>query len=304
MDSNLVFHYTSIDALRSLIESVEKSKYSDSFLFRASNILYMNDPNEFVYGRKVFIRTLIKIEDELDVKECHRISSLWKDEPYKDEQKMDAEYIQYLQKSKNIPYVLSFSLLEDSLPMWLNYGNGGRGVCLAFQDNRNQPIKQRRTDNGESVYESFYTSDVHYDNIDKDSWLYQMLFDTIKDYKRDLQEGYSDNMKDAYFDALIQYAAPFIKTRHYMNEYEVRLSKTVGFHHYNNPSITKFRCNRLGNLIPYIDIEVNVDQLKYIIIGPLVDFNLTKLAIDMMADRYLNETKIDVRPSNVKYREY
>ena len=37
MDDIYVYHYTSIDAFRSLIESVEKSKYNDNFRFRASN---------------------------------------------------------------------------------------------------------------------------------------------------------------------------------------------------------------------------------------------------------------------------
>lgn len=303
MGNSYVYHYTSIDAFRNLIESVDKSKYKDSFLFRASNILYMNDPNEFYYGRRIFIKTLVDIEEELGIEENHRISSLWIGKSYDDEQKKDVEYIQYLQKSKEIPYVLSFSLLEDSLPMWLNYGDGGRGVCLAFEDTRNHPLRRRKTNKGDIVYEDFYTSDVHYDNIDKDSWLYQMLCDTIADYKKDIQNGYSDNMKDAYFDALIQYAAPFIKTRHYSNESEVRLSQTIRLHHIGEDHVSKFRCNKLGNLIPYIDVEINVNQLKYVILGPLVNYNLTKLALDMMADRYL-PNQIDIKPTKVQYREY
>lgn len=298
-----VYHYTSIDAFRSLIESVGKSKYNDSFLFRASNILYMNDPNELYYGRRVFIRTLVEIEEKLDINDNHRISSQWIGKSYEEEQLKDEEYIQYLQKNKDIPYVLSFSLLEDSLPMWLNYGNGGRGVCIAFQDNRNQPLRRRKTDYGEAVYESFYTSDVHYDKIEKESWLYQMLCDTMVDYKKDIQNGYSDSMKDAYFDALLQYAAPYVKTIHYKNECEVRSSKTIGPSFIGDANMVSFRCNKHGNIIPYIDVEINVDQLKYVILGPLVDYSLTKLALDMMADRYL-ANKFEIKPSKVQYREY
>lgn len=304
MGNNYIYHYTSIDAFRSLIESVERSKYHEAFLFRASNILYMNDPNEFYYGRRIFIKTLVCIEEDFGIDEKHRISSLWIGKSYDDKQKKDVEYIHYLQKMHEIPYVLSFSLLEDSLPMWLNYGDGGRGVCLAFEDNRNQPIRHRKTNKGDVVYEDFYTSDVHYDIIDKDSWLYKMLCDIIADYKQDIQNGYSESMKDAYFDALIQYAAPFIKTRHYRNECEVRLSQTIRFHHIGEEKkVSMFRCNKLGNLIPYIDVEINVDQLKYVILGPLVNYDLTKLALDMMADRYL-PNKLDIIPTKVQYREY
>ena len=302
MKKGIVFHYTSIDALRCLIDSVSKSKHKDSFLFQASNILFMNDPNEFYYGRKILVRTLREIEDELGVLDEWRLSSLWSGNTLEEEKRKDIEYVQYLQNMKEIPFVLSFSLLEDSLPMWLNYGNHGKGVCLALQDNREQPYLYRDTVQGKLPYESFYTSDVFYDEIDKDSQLYKILYNTIKDYKDDIASNSLDN-RDAYFDALLQTAVPFIKTMHYKSESEVRVSKTIRFHHYGEKNVAKFRCNKWGNLIPYIDEEININQLKYIIWGPLVDFNLTKLAIDMMIGNVLNK-KIDILASNIQFREY
>ena len=301
MNSNLVFHYTSINALKSLIESIEISKEKDCLLFRASNILFMNDPNEFVYGRKIFLKTIVEIEDKLDIKNKYRLSSKWIGKTPEEEKVKEAEYMRYLQKIKEIPYVLSLSKLEDSLPMWLNYGDGGKGVCLVFQDNRNQPLKRRMTRNGEEVYVSFYTSDVHYDSIGRESELYGLLYDTLKDYKKDIQKGCADN--DAYFDTLIQYAAPFIKNNHYRNECEVRMSKTIGSLNPSNEYKAKFRCNKYGHIIPYIDVEINVDQLKYIILGPLVNFELTKMALGLMAERYIGKDIIII-PSKVQYREY
>lgn len=298
MNNSLVFHYTSIDALRNLIESVEKSLNKDAFLFRASNILYMNDPNEFTYGRKIFVKTLLEIEKELAIPEEYCLSKQWVGITPEEEKQKDKEYIKYLQRTKGLPYVLSFSLLEDSLPMWLNYGNKGRGVCLAFQDNREQPIERRSDGN---VYETFYTSDVYYDSIQKNSSLYNLLIDTMKEYKNDIQDG--NKFGESYFEVLLKYVAPFVKTTHYRSECEVRVAKTIDFDYRQNEKVSKFRCNSMGNLIPYIDVEINIEQLKYIILGPLVDFELTKLAINMMTNRYCNR-EFNIAPSSIQYRDY
>lgn len=298
----MVYHYTSVDTLRCLIESVPKSKFKDSFLFQASNILFMNDPNEFIYGRRIFIKALKEIEDEICIPNDSSLSTLWSGNTPEEEKIKEKEYIQYLHNLKEIPYVLSFSLLEDSLPMWLNYGDCGRGVCLAFQDNREQPFRFRKTKQGKQPYVSFYTSDVYYNDLDKTSGLYNMIYDIVKDYKGDLEHGELNN-RNSYFDALIQYVAPFIKTLHYKSESEVRVSKTIAFHHFGETNVTKFRCNKYGNIVPYIDIDINVDQLKYVILGPLVNFDLAKQALDMMAEIFLDR-KIEIRHSEVEYREY
>lgn len=299
----MVYHYTSIDALRCLIKSVEESKYKDSFVFRATNILYMNDPEEFIYGQKIFVDTLKRMEKELGIDDEYRISNEIQNYPIRKETINGQNELDIKELMQSLPYVISFSTLEDSLPMWLNYGNGGKGVCLAFQDNRDQPLRKRITQDGEMIYDSFYTTDVHYREINKNSWLYQTIYDIMKDYKKDVEAGSYHDWKDSYYKALVETAAPFIKTTYYENEQEVRVSKTLGFDYFNSQNAVEYRCNSTGNIIPYINIEIPVAQLAYIIIGPLVNYNLTKIALEMMADSYLNKI-IDIRPSNVKYREY
>jgi len=299
----MVYHYTSIDSLRCLIESVKKSKYNDCFVFRATNILYMNDPEEFLFGQKIFNKTLRRIEKDLGIQKDLCFSNESINYPLNEEWIRGNTYI-FNKKMKDVlPYVISFSTLEDSLPMWLNYGDGGKGVCMAFLDNRNQPLKFRETPEGRKIYESFYTSDVHYDKIKKNSWLYQTLFDIVKDYKEDINKGLSMNMKDAYYDALVQISAPFIKTKYYENEHEVRIAKTIGYDYFNKENVVEFRCNIKGNIIPFIGVEIPISQLAYIILGPLSDFRLTHMAFDLMTDEFL-KNKIDIRYSNVQYRNY
>lgn len=299
----MVYHYTSIDALRGLIESVNKSNYNDCFVFRATNILYMNDPEEFFYGQKIFVDTLKSMEKELKIDDKNCISNEILNYPIREDTINGKKEVDLKNLMQSLPYVISFSRLEDSLPMWLNYGNGGKGVCLAFQDNRDQPLRKRVTQEGEMIYESFYTSDVHYREINKDSWLYKTIFDIMKDYKEDVEAGLYLDWKDSYFKALVETAAPFIKTTYFENEQEVRVAKTVGYDYDKSHYTIEYRCNSNGNIIPYINLEIPVSQLAYVITGPLVNYELTKLALEMMSDSYLNK-KFDIRHSSVRYRNY
>lgn len=300
MGNNIVYHYTSIDALWHLIESIKDSKNKDCFIFRATHIMFMNDPQEFIYGQKILRDVFFEIENELEIDDEHRLSGIW-DKAEKDSQNKDMSLLNYLKNNTEIPYVISFSRLEDNLPMWLNYGNSGKGVNLVFEDNRNQPYKVKIINGKRIPYENFYTSDVYYRDLPKDSSLYKLILDTIILYKNDIKDGYTD-MKGPYLDALIQIAAPLIKTSFYENEKEVRVFKSVGYGIFENVEKIHFRANSNYNLIPYIDVEIPHNQLKAVRIGPLANYELTRMALDLMKKKY--NLQFDIIPSEVQYREY
>lgn len=299
----MVYHYTSIDALRGLIESVKKSKYNDCFVFRATNILYMNDPEEFIYGQKIFVDTLKSMEKELSIDDKNCISNEILNYPIREDTIKGKKEVDLKELMQSFPYVISFSALEDSLPMWLNYGNGGKGVCLAFQDNRDQPLRKQVIQEGGMIFDSFYTSVVHYREIPKESWLYKTIFELVKGYKHAIESNPHPEWKSPYYKALVQIAAPFIKTPYYESENEIRLAQTIGYDFEKKQYAIEYRSNFNGNIIPYINVEIPVSQLAYVITGPLVNYELTKLALVMMSDSYLNK-KLDIRPSNVRYRNY
>ncbi len=292
--NRFVYHYTSIDVLRCLMESVMKSRNHDSYRFYASNILYMNDPNEFVYGSKVFLRTLKQIEAELEIVGSQRMSLLWNELT-----KGNKDYISYMQESNELPYVVSFSGLEDSLPMWLNYGDRGKGVCLAFRIDKY--ISENHSYNRIFSPISFL-SKVSYNTIKKKSDLYITLFQIMQTYKEDILDGRYDDNKEIYFNTLIQYAAPLIKTKFYQNEQEIRLIQTIKYNYQDDISKVEFRCNAKGNIISYIPIVINIKYLEYVIIGPCADYGLTKKAIEMMKTKY--DLEFGIKKSNVQYRDY
>ena len=71
-----VYHYTSMDAFLCLLESIKKSSDQKSFIFRATNIFFLNDPSEFIYGQKILMEVLKVIEYEKSVNYDLRISDI------------------------------------------------------------------------------------------------------------------------------------------------------------------------------------------------------------------------------------
>ena len=254
----------------------------------------MNDPSEFVFGRKVFVEELKKIEENLGIKHCQRISSLWDDSSIKGIKR----YLDYLQEHKYLPFAISFSCAEDSLPMWLNYANNGNGVCLAFED-----FRYKSLDVNSKWSTCQEVSEVQYGKIKKGSVLYDTMLNIMKTYKEDISKKDFGNLKNEYFDALVQSVAPFVKSKSYQNEQEIRLVHTIGYDLREDESKVQFRCNAKGNLIPYIPIEINSKFLRYIIVGPLANYELTKMAINMMICKFLNK-QIDIIPSRAVFRDY
>ena len=300
MKNNLVYHYTSTDTFWHLIESIKYSKDKDSFIFRATHVFFMNDPQEFIYGQKILENVFFEIESELDIDDEYKLSILL-NEADKMNSDRDKSLLNYLKNQIEMPFVISFSRLEDNLPMWLNYGNGGKGINLVFEDNRNQPFKVKFIDGKRVPYESFYTSDVYYSDIPKDSSLYKLIYDTMKDYKKDIDDGIAIE-PEIYLDALVQIAAPLIKTSYYENEKEARVFKSVAYDFLGDVGKIEFRFNGYNNLVPYIGIEIPVNQLKAVRIGPLANYELTRMAIELMKKRY--NLQFDILSSKVQYREY
>ena len=300
MANNMVYHYTSTDVLWHLIESIKDSKDKDCFIFRATHVFFMNDPQELIYGQKILKNVFSEIEAELGIESKYKLSILLDNVDQKNPNR-DKSLLNFLKNQDEMPYVISFSRLEDNLPMWLNYGNGGKGINLAFEDNREQPYKVKLINGKRMSYESFYTSDVYYRDLPKDSPLYKLIRETIISYKEDIDSGYTD-IQGPYLEALVQIAAPLIKTSFYENEKEARVFKSVSYDFSKDVDKIQFRSNGYNNLVPYIGIEISVNQLKAVRIGPLAKYELTRMAIELMKKKY--NLQFDILPSEVQYREY
>lgn len=314
MIGNRVYHYTSVEALMCLLESVEESKGKMNFVFRASNIFYMNDPQEFVCGIDVLMEILKDIELYKHVEPEYKLSVFFNRHKEKTHEEWCKILMDSIRASNYTPYVISFSEQKDSLPMWLHYGSNGKGVCLSFSEylvnlkgwniNSPQDTDLEVTDdlNVDKVYYS--SSNLIHNDCDNTLYgtiekLYQKLYHEklISNPPKDLQEFQIGILK-----ALIVVLCPFVKSMEYESEKEVRIVKTIHRDFDNHLENLHFRTNYKGNIIPYLKVEIPKSQLDYVTIGPLANFELTKFALEQMKMKY--DLRFKILPSKVKYRNY
>ena len=304
-----VFHYTTMDALLKLIESIKDSSDKNSFVFRATNIFFLNDPQEYIYGQKVLMDVLKEIEYDKDVKNEFRLSSFFSRHPNKSED----EWLKILRNSiidnEESPYVISFSRNEDSLPMWLNYGDNGKGVSLAFAEYRSKFIGENYDpksidDMVVDIYDSLGTHDVSYKDFEnKDNPLRKNLdymYDYYLEKKNSIPQEELQELQIGMLRGLTIVHAPYIKTVYYSGENEARLAKSRN--NKEKPYELKFRSNIKGHIVPYIDIEIPVKQLDYVRIGPLANKDLLRKAIEMIKKKY--NLEFDIKESDINYRDY
>lgn len=304
-----VYHYTSMRALLSLLESVKESTDKNSFVFKATNIFFLNDPQEYVYGQKILMEVLKDIETDKRVDDNLCLSSLFRRHPDKTTNDLFNVLRNSIFEKDESPYVISFSRNEDSLPMWLNYADGGKGVCMAFAEYRskfvgNSLAPKDINDMVVDIYDELGTHDVSYNNYtDKDNRLrknLEFMYDYYLEKRKTIPQKQYEQLQLGMLRGLTIVHAPYIKTKVYEGEREVRMAKNKD--NKGKPYEIKFRINAKGHIIPYIEVEIPITQLDYVRIGPLGNTDLSEKAIEMIKKKY--DLKFDIRFSDIKYREY
>ena len=270
-NNTMIAHYTTMEGFVGLLNSVDVSNGEPMLKMWASNIFALNDPSEFMHGYKYTREWLSKIESQLNVSNENKLSRIWRQSPYA--KKSNSYYNKLLKESLRYQdynvFVLSFSQEIDNLAMLRLYSQDATGVCLVFSKGMINDIRRLH--------------DVCYDNKTNNPLsLPTEIFDVVyKLYFEELKQQQHDN--DAKFKLMLKYlttyimiAAPFIKRGDYAYEKEIRYSKL-----YKIDEKIKFRTNRNGNIIPYIEVEVPLKAIKKIIIGPCANFDASKYAIEL-----------------------
>ena len=137
----LAYHYTTVETFLKILDNSicrNQGERLKDFIFWASSIYAMNDPQELIHGfHLLWNKELHIIEKDLKIpKDENRISSIWKDEKNKrtdDEQ--NQTLLNELYESHQVPFVISFSKHRDSLPMWNTYAHDSLGISLGFENN-------------------------------------------------------------------------------------------------------------------------------------------------------------------------
>ena len=248
-------HYTSLNTLKFLLyKTDDKNNYPK---LRLSNARQMNDPNE---GYILF--NLIGIEKE--------------ELPETDYDTSPFFFASMTQIEKD-------QKLDDSLPMWKQYGDDAKGINLTYHSDYIKSLM----DDGIEIYKVCYN--VEADSLKEEIDAIKSAFDKIKQYD-------NDDKRTKYFSSalnLIDDIRYLFKETDYSYENEYRIIKS-----YEGKESEIFTSDSSNSVIPglyvYIDKELKYSKIK---LGPKCD------DIDFVAPYIKHiDRKIEVTRSEISYR--
>ena len=246
-------HYTKSEVLKIILrkdkEQVKKLKLN--------NAVYMNDPEE----GKIFRDMLIE-------KSGGKLSSIFQ----KDVHMKDYTYLACFCSEKN----------KDTLPMWVNYGNDGRGVVLVLND---------------KFFDNQVLYKVQYIDKNKDDYgikkkILEKINDIVTLSSDDIFIKSNNILFLQFVNVIINYISYFFKDSAYAYEEEIRL---VQFKDYNNEDIKIDEDQEVPKLYVEHTIAMSEENCEEVIVGPKANFE--EIATYM---RYIGIKK--VKKSNIRYR--
>lgn len=309
-----IYHYTSIEAFDKMLKDMKEAGTSN-LKFWASNIHYMNDPHELEFIYDELIKVLPEIEREIGIKEFP-FSSIFS---MNSNQGFTIDFLKDIRDNVfnrifKSAFAISFSKKKDYLPMWYLYGNNGCGLCLEIDyEALNKYIGLDAGNLAKRMFE------LSYDIKEKNIWNKILYF--YKSYHDVLSEQ-SENVNPieqcrVFTARVLLELAPFLKHPTYSYEEEVRL-----FYHviiegdaddiiakgdvepmngmlgkYNLPEVRV----RNGLLVPYVEIDIPLNCIKTVIVGPTLYPQLQSEALRVLFRR-AGIKDIRIKESEVPFR--
>lgn len=273
LKNNLLAHYTSIDVLMHIINSIERSENRNTFVLRATNANQTNDCNELQVGYNFLMEIFSSFENIVNLPEKMKITNWEKDIT---ESKTFGiytieDYIRWFYDGCQKPYIISLSKRIDELDLWIKpYGRNGEGVCLVFD-----------------------FSLMNYDNLDIDIncpfsivygkrlgyWQITSLFIRIIAFEFNcylnsiaphLDKEKMIECKLLSIKEICYFVSSYFKSEKWHEEQESRIMCTT--------KDENTRCVRIDEKSrEYVDVPIPISCLKEIIIGPKVSDDIVKI---------------------------
>lgn len=131
---NTLYHYTDFQALDGILRCAQ---------LRVNNVLNMNDAAEMRHFMGGLCRAILRrLETEGEYRLMGTVRTLFREE-------LKKEFFYSA-------YAACFSFLRDDAAQWERYGNRGRGICIAFQED----LLQRMTGGAVTLQRVFYQDDM------------------------------------------------------------------------------------------------------------------------------------------------
>lgn len=291
---DVLFHYSDANAVLGIIQN--KCLY-------ASDYRFLNDSKEFIHAMdvaKTFIGESLSTDSNDYTQLIYDIAfSMNPDSAFPAQTKV---------------FIACLTEESDSLGQWRAYGNNGRGYAVGLHTNdlhygsdfllnpnSRQPIL------GKVIYD-----DKSLGLLSK-SMFYEMckcvpiVIENLKNNGFDLDEPLykmSCGIAAGVFLRGMSYISPFWKHNAFVEENEWRLVYVYDdlFENHSLPDIN-FRVS-MDTPVPFVKVPIvkgEDSSISKIIIGPNLDFQLSRLGLDFLVEHYF-EKEIEVVESRLSYR--
>jgi len=299
IEPDIVYHYTSIEAMMSIVSSKN---------IWATSISYLNDVSE----RKMFIDAVEARRPDFD----SAMPALDPDVDH-DYDESFASALGPLDFSLGIEdkqFVASFSSEADSLMHWRSYCPHGNGVSIGFRTESLKLAKSpHQAENTLFGLPPTKFQKVQYINPSDTSLIDAEIAAAYQTAQRAIEDDDGPTMTAAaLFDSYIADVASLYKHKSFMAESEHRL--LLGSIYFNM-NLLRFRPTR-STLIPYVELAIpsspipnpmklrlnEWDAIAEIVVGPTTNMDLSVQSI--RAFFASKELGVSVRPSDVPYRDW
>lgn len=275
-ESKFLYHYTSIEALCSMLIEYQKKKSLENFTFWAGSIFTMNDPHEMKHGAEVLEILLPAIEHLFGLSPENSL----------DIQNLDREKV--LKDISKTPFVISFSTNKDDLGMWNMYGDNGCGASLVFS-NEIKPDPLNGVNNTGLVKVNYNKGVDDYPN------LADIFNSGIVEWRNYNEPDKIKECKERTLSKLYTQLCPYIKSEAYMKENEARIC-------YSDVPLNKVKFRTKNkNIIPYIEAPIPIKYFKGIQLGPCCNYELLEQSLSFQLK--ICGIDIEIKRSNIPYRK-
>jgi hypothetical protein len=189
-------------------------------------------------------------------------------------------------------YICCFSMESDSLPMWNYYLKNDRyqGYNLGFDFD----VKKLRMKSLELEINCNLFS-VIYDPCEK-TRLVKNIITSFYDFCSTHNIEYS--LCNDYIRDLLQFRKLQFKSEHFTHEKEQRLVVAVPK---DSETVKKRYRNFCGYIIPYIELSFNKEMLNSVTIGPLMEQEMSKKALESLKIDYEHNFEIYFSKAPIRY---
>lgn len=298
-DNRLLYHYTDSIGLLGMLENTTPGNLF--ITMRATFYRFLNDPSEYQYGVDIVNKHLSAIEDELNVESRNRLDII-----KKVSDKTQITELSEIALNSNLDfkmvsqYYISFTIRKDNLPFWGMYAKNGSGICIEFDTNKIQ-------DQNQNIYEVLYINKQKQNEDDLKELITKFYIHFSEMYESTIERNIEPKTKLEFFGTamrrmtilyfLYDAICSVVKKDSYEHEREFRM-KVQDFEKFH------FRTSN-GLIVPFVEKKIPLNAISEIMVGPTLDFERSKLAIQMTLMSKLGMdylSKINITKSEIAYR--